>query len=79
MSLSIRDEQVSRLAEKLAKRLSVSKTEAVRLALENELRRLESRIQLQERLKPLQERIRRRPATGLNADKAFFDEVADEA
>jgi len=46
------------------------------LALENELRRIEKALPLRERLRPLQERVLARAATGLKADKAFYDEVA---
>ena len=54
------------------------KTEAVRTALENELHRLDQAVPLQERLRPLQHRILSRPATGLEADKAFYDELSGD-
>ena len=73
MPLNIRSEDVNLLAERLAARKRVNKTEAVRLALENELRRLDAAIPLRERLRPLQDRVLARPATGLQADKAFYD------
>jgi len=78
MPLNIRSEEVNRLAEKLAARTHTNKTEAVKLALENELRRLEAAVPLRERLRPLQDRILARPATGLEADKAFDDELSGE-
>jgi antitoxin VapB len=31
---------------------------------------------LRERLRPLQKRVLRRPATGLEADKAFYDDLS---
>ena len=74
MPLNIRSEEVNRLAEKLASRARVSKTEAVRIALVNELERQERRIPLAERLRPLLERVDAVPDTGLPADKAFFDD-----
>ncbi len=76
MPLNIRSEAVNRLAEKLAARKSVTKTEAVKTALENELRRLDEAVPLRERLRPLQDRVQSRPATGLAADKAFYDELS---
>ncbi len=76
MPLNIRSEVVNRLAERLAVRQQVTKTEAVRMALENELRRLDAAVPLRARLRPLQDRVSRRPATGLEADKAFFDELS---
>ncbi len=78
MPLNIRSEAVNLLAERLASRRNVNKTEAVRLALENELRRLDEGVPLRERLKPLQARVASWPKTGLEADKAFYDALNDE-
>jgi antitoxin VapB len=79
MPLNIRSEAVNQLAETLAARKHINKTDAVRLALENELRRIEEALPLRERLRPLQDRVLSRPATGQEADKAFFDELSGEA
>jgi antitoxin VapB len=73
--LNIRNDDVNRLAETLARRIRVSKTAAVKTALENELRRLDEAQPLRERLLPLQKRVNSRPATGLEADKAFYDDI----
>ncbi len=78
MPLNIRNEQVNRLAEKLAAQKRVNKTEAVRIALENELRRASEALPLWERLKPLRERIAAYPDSGLEADKAFFDDLSGD-
>ena len=78
MPLNIRSEEVNRLAEQLATRKRVNKTEAVRLALENELHRLDDALSLKERLRLLQDRVMARPATGYDADKAFYDELNGE-
>ena len=78
MPLNIRNEQVNQLAEKLAAQKRVNKTEAVRIALENELRRTSEALPLWERLKPLRERVAAYPDSGLAADKAFFDELSGE-
>ena len=79
MPLNIRSEAVNQLAEKLAARKHTSKTDAVRMALENELRRLDEAVPLRERLRPLQDRVMSRPATGLEADKPFSDELSENA
>lgn len=79
MPLNIRSEAVNQLAKKLAARTCTSKTDAVRIALEHELQRLERAIPLRERLRPLQNRVLSRPATGLEADKAFYDELSGSA
>ncbi|WP_411034980.1 type II toxin-antitoxin system VapB family antitoxin [Shinella sp. BYT-45] len=78
MALNIRSRQVDALAEKLAARKRVTKTEAVRIALENELRRSRDEVPLWERLKPLRDRVAAAQSTGLAADKAFFDELNGE-
>ena len=79
MPLNIRNEAVNQLAEKLAARRHVNKTDAVRMALENELRRLDEAVPLRERVRSLQDRVLSRPTTGLVADKAFYDELSGNA
>ena len=78
MPLNIRSEEVNRLAEKVAARRHVSKTGAVRVALENELRRLDESVPLRQRFRPLQNRVLARPATGLAADKEFYDALGGD-
>jgi antitoxin VapB len=76
MPLNIRSEAVNQLAEKLAARKRMNKTDAVRTALEHELQRLDEAVPLRERLRPLQDRVMSRPPTGLEADKSFYDELS---
>ena len=78
MALNIRSEEVNQLAEQLAARHHINKTEAVKLALRNELDRLDQAVPLRERLRPIQDRVMARPATGQAADKAFYDELSGE-
>ena len=79
MPLNIRSEEVNRLAEKLASAARVSKTEAVRIALTNELERREGSLKaFLEKIKPLQDALAAYPATGLKADKAFYDGLYEE-
>ena len=78
MPLNIRSEVVNQLAETLAARKHINKTDAVKQALENELRRLDQALPLRERLRPLQNRIVARPVTGMEADKAFYDDLSGE-
>lgn len=78
MALNIRSEDVNRLAQELAKAKNMNKTDAVRLALQNELRRCENELPLRERIRPIQDRILARPATGLEADKEFFDSLSGD-
>ncbi|WP_020092458.1 type II toxin-antitoxin system VapB family antitoxin [Methylobacterium sp. 285MFTsu5.1] len=79
MPLNIRSEVVNQLAEKLASRAGVSKTEAVRIALQNELdRREESLTEFLERIRPIQEALAAYPETGLKADKTFYDSLYED-
>ena len=71
MPLNIRNDTVNQLAEKLAVRKHMSKTDAVR-TLENELRRLDEAMPLRMRLRPLQDWVLSRPATGVEVGKAFY-------
>ena len=77
--LRIRSEIVNQLPELLAARRQVNKTDAVRIALQNELRRLDEAVPLRDRVRLLQERVLSRPATGMEADKAFYDELSGNA
>ena len=79
MALNIRNEAVNQLAKNLAERKHMNKTDAVKLALENELRRIDEALPLRKRLRPLQDRVLARPATGLEADKIFYDELSGNA
>lgn len=78
MPLNIRSDEVNDLADQLARKRRVSKTQAVRDALRNELRRIDETVPLRERLRPLQESFAALPATGLSADKAFYDDLSGD-
>ncbi len=78
MPLNIRSEKANRLATQLAALIGTNKTAAVELALENELRGRTRAVPLRERVRPLQDRIAAWPATGLEADKAFYDDLSGE-
>jgi hypothetical protein len=75
MALHIRDDETLRLVRNLASLLGTGLAEAVRRAVENELRR----IPLRERLRPIQRRLAQVPATGRAADKTFFDRLSGGA
>ena len=79
MSLTIESEEVEQLAEQLASAARVDTTEAVRMALVNELQRREASLaEFLAHIKPIQDRIAAIPDTGLKADKAFYDSLNDE-
>jgi antitoxin VapB len=74
MALHIRDERVDRLVRQLAHERGIGLTEAVGLAVENEL----GKGSVLDRVRAIQDRIASYPKTGLKADKAFFDSLNDE-
>jgi antitoxin VapB len=78
MPLNIRSEAVNELAETLAARMATNKTDAVARALRNEIQRLDDAIPLRDRLRPLQNRVLSRPTTGLEADKAYYDDLSGD-
>ena len=78
MPLNIRNEEVNRLAEQLAAIKHVSKTDAVMLALKEELRRSVEAVPLMEQIRILQDRILAYPPTGKEADKALFDSLSGD-
>lgn len=78
MPLNIRDEQVNQLATQVAARRRVSKTEAIRLALQRDLAALDRDTPMMERIREIQARVASWPDTGLEADKAFYDSLNDE-
>ena len=78
-SLYIKDEATNALAERLATRRGLTKTAAVRLALERELDR-DGRDQrpTRERMLALWERCPPPAELGPEADKAFFDDLSGD-
>jgi antitoxin VapB len=79
MPLNIRSEAVNELAGRLASQWGVSKTEAVRLALAKALEPgNRSPDDFTRRIEQIQNAYAARPASGLKADKAFYDSLNDE-
>jgi antitoxin VapB len=78
MPLHIRDEATNQLVRTLAQRKRIGLTEAVKLAVQNELRREEEAVPLRDRIAAIRRTIVRRPRTGEQADKAFFDELSGD-
>lgn len=76
MPLNTLDDEIDHLADELARRTHLTKTDAVRQALRNELDRMNQTAPLWERVRPIQDRILARPSTGLAADKAFYDDLS---
>lgn len=80
MALYVKDVEVDRLADRLAMSQRISKTEAVRRALRNELERESGAPTLVERGLAFVDALhaRRGPKAGQRADKAFIDGLYGE-
>jgi antitoxin VapB len=78
MPLYIKDDATADLVTQLAKQRGISKQAAVRLAVQAELRRAADAVPLRERLAQLWAAHPMPPATGLPADKAFFDDLSGD-
>ena len=78
MPLYIKDDTTGELVAQLAKKCGVSKQDAVRLAVQAELRRIAETIPLRERIAAWRREHPMPPATGEKADKAFFDDLSGE-
>jgi antitoxin VapB len=73
MPLHIRDEATSQLVRSLARQRGIGLTEAIKLAVENELSRSDDAVV--DRVAAIRRSILSLRPTGEEADKAFFDAV----
>jgi antitoxin VapB len=78
MTFYVKDPATDKAVRRLAKMKGKTLTETIREAVENEYRELKGKPPLRDRIKHIQDRIAARPATGLEADKAFFDELSGQ-
>jgi antitoxin VapB len=78
MPLYIKDNATADLVAQLARQRGVSKQDAVRLAVQAELRRVAEPIPLRERIAAWRKDHPMPPPTGQRADKAFFDDLSGE-
>ncbi|AMJ59324.1 type II toxin-antitoxin system VapB family antitoxin [Bosea sp. PAMC 26642] len=78
MGLSIKNPAVESLARDLARRHGKGVTEIIHLALVEKAERDGSEMTLWEKIAPIRERLAKAGKTGLQADKAFYDELNGE-
>ena len=76
MPLFIKDESTAALVMQLAKLRGVSKTEAVKCAVQAELDRAVDAIPLRDRFAALRAAHPLPAPTGVASDKAFFDDLS---
>jgi antitoxin VapB len=79
MGLSIKNDAVETLARDLARRHGTGVTEIIRLALVEKAQRDGAELTLWDKIAPLREELRRAGKTGLEADRAFYDEINGES
>jgi antitoxin VapB len=78
MTLSIRDQTTDKLVRELAKKKQLGLTEAVRLAVTNELNRMGAETPLRDKIAGIRRSIIARGRTGGIADKGFFDDLSSD-
>lgn len=78
MPFYVKDPATDKAVRRLAKFRGKTLTETIREAVESELRR-ERREMLPERLDAIAQRLSKFPKTGLEADKAFYDDLSGDA
>jgi antitoxin VapB len=78
MAIHVRDPKTDSMVRELARKKGCGITEAIQLAVAEELKRERERTPLRERIRALQDEVARYPETGLKADKAFFDELSGD-
>lgn len=78
MAFHIRNRKTEELARELARQASIGLTEAVHLALENELQRRSLDLPLWQRTAALRRRVRSRVKDPQPVDKAFLDSLYEE-
>ena len=77
MTFYVKDPATDKAVRKLAKLRGKSLTETIREAVESELQK-ERRKTLPQRLDAIAQQLLTHPKTGLEADKAFFDELSGD-
>jgi antitoxin VapB len=75
MPLHVRNRETEKLARELARSAKLGLTEAVHMALANELRRRQQAVPLWERTAALRRRVTSRVKDAEPVDKAFRDEL----
>ncbi len=78
MPFHVRNPKTDRLVRQLARKKKIGITEAIEVAVTNELKRDNEKLPLRIRLKKITDEIAKYPDTGEKADKAFFDELSGE-
>jgi antitoxin VapB len=79
MPFHVRDEVTDALVRELAAKRGVGLTQAVQIAVKNELQRMEAEIPLPKRIAAIRRRIAPRLLPTIQTDKAFFADLSGDA
>lgn len=78
MSIYVRDKATDEAVRRLAKIKGTSLTDTIRNAVEKAIEQETGESTFRQRIKVIQDRLAAYPDTGLEADKAFFDELSGD-
>ena len=78
MAFHVRDPEADALVRALARDSGLGITETIKVAVREKIERDRKAKPLRERIKALRNRLALYPDTGLEADKAFFDELSGD-
>ncbi len=78
MAIHIRDAETDRLVRHLAKRNGTGITGAIRLAVSNEIRKIEGEPEIDRKINALVARIKPRIKPTRETDKEFWDDMCGE-
>jgi antitoxin VapB len=78
MAFHVRDKKTDALVRELARKRGLGLTEAIKLAVTNELDRQNDRESLWDRTRRLRQEVATSGKNGPKADKAFFDELSGQ-
>jgi antitoxin VapB len=78
VSFHVRDPKTDALVRELARKRKIGLTEAIKQAVEAELKQVDSEPDFMEEVRKIQAEIASYGRTGLVADKAFFDDLSGQ-
>ena len=78
MSFHVRDPKTDAMVRELARKRGIGLTEAIKQAVEAELRQADSDPDFMQQVRRIQDEIASHGRTGLVADKAFFDDLSGQ-
>ena len=78
MAFHVRDPEADALVRTLAEKRGIGITEAIKVAVREQIERDARAKPMLERIQTIQDEIALWPKTGLKADKAFFDDLAGD-